>query len=141
MQKEEAQRRMQAFREELKQLEAEDILCLSEEDWNRIDIYHRTRGRVGPAIRHRHRHRHRRQRHRKAAVLGDAHRLPARGVGHLGDPVLLFPSLQGIARHADDNYDRPEETPWPRYEVEVRWGRRYEPWVTEVKLIGEESTR
>jgi len=46
MQKEEAQRhvdRMQAFREELEQLETEGILCLSSEDRQRIDRYHRTR--------------------------------------------------------------------------------------------------
>lgn len=32
-------------------------------------------------------------------------------------------------------HDSPAEPPEPRYEVDVRWGRRLEPWVTEVRRI------
>jgi hypothetical protein len=63
-------------------------------------------------------------------------------VADLHVPRELHTPLLGLPpTHFNYRYDGPEETPRPRYEVEVRWGRQYEPWVTKVRLIGTESTK
>ena len=51
---------------------------------------------------------------------------------NLHEPLLELPPRASYRPDLSD-------VPRPRYEVEVKWGRRHEPWVTEVKLLGEEA--
>jgi len=64
-------------------------------------------------------------------------------ITHLHIPVELHAPLLGL-RSSESfigyQIDEPKKIPRPRYEVRVEWGQRYEPWVTEVKLIEEEVT-
>jgi len=53
-------------------------------------------------------------------------------------PLLDLPPSGALFNYRED---QPKAAPRPRYEVEVRWGQRHEPWVTEVRRIGEDSTR
>jgi len=65
-------------------------------------------------------------------VLGGSLHIPR----DLAAPLMTLPNRGRLTRGYD--YFEPGKVPAPRYRVTVRWGRRYEPWVVGVRLIGGE---
>jgi len=59
-------------------------------------------------------------------------------ISELHIPLKLSAPLHGLTPSGslfNYRHDRPDEPPVPRYTVDVRWGRRFEPWVTAVRRI------
>ena len=59
-------------------------------------------------------------------------------ISELHIPLKLSAPLHGLTPSGslfNYRHDRPDEPPVPRYAVDVRWGRRLEPWVTGVRRI------
>lgn len=63
-------------------------------------------------------------------------------VSELHVPLKLTAPLHGLAPSGsllNYRHDQPDAPPEPRYAVDVRWGRRFEPWVTAVRRIDKEA--
>jgi len=57
-------------------------------------------------------------------------------------PLKLNAPLHGLTPSGslfNYRHDQPDAPPEPRYAVDVRWGRRFEPWVTAVRRIDKEA--
>ncbi|MDX9709355.1 MAG: DUF4824 family protein [Trichloromonas sp.] len=63
-------------------------------------------------------------------------------VSELHVPLKLTAPLHGLAPSGslfNYRHDQPDAPGEPRYAVDVRWGRRFEPWVTAVRRIDKEA--
>lgn len=63
-------------------------------------------------------------------------------ISELHISLKLTAPLHGLAPSGslfNYRHDQPDAPPEPRYAVDVRWGRRFEPWVTAVRRIDKEA--
>ena len=63
-----------------------------------------------------------------SAILTDTFHVPR----DLHAPLLALPAQGRLSRY---QYYQPGDNQHPRYEVQAKWGKRYEPWVAGVSLL------